>query len=291
MELIHRSTVKWDDIGGLEATKREIKAAYGLALARKPEGVKLSGWRNILFYGPPGTGKTLLAAATSNGLDATFFSVKVSDILSKYFGESSKLLGALYSAARRVSPSVVFLDEFESITPQRGNDDSGAERRMVSALLPELDGLATKDSSSYVLTIAATNLPWLIDKAILSRFEKKIFIPLPDEAAREAILKLQLEKRGHKSEVPYADLVKRTNGFSGREIERLCKEAVGQMTRRANPDLDKQVDQGREAIANYQIRILPLNDEDFKVAFEHVQPEVTAADLERYDQWRQKAEE
>lgn len=291
MSLIHRSTVRWEDIGGLEATKREIKSAYGLAMARKPEGVKLSGWRNILFYGPPGTGKTLLAAATSNGLDATFFSVKVSDILSKYFGESSKLISALYVAARRINPAVIFLDEFESVTPQRGSDDSGAERRMVSTLLPELDGLASKDSASYVLTIAATNLPWLIDKAVLSRFEKKIYIPLPDEAAREAILQIQIGKRGHKSEVPYADLVTRTDGFSGREIEQLCKEATGQMTQRANPDLDKQVDKGREAIARYQIKILPLNESDFTSAFEHTQPQTSKADLDEYEQWRKRAEE
>ena len=290
MSLLHRSTVRWDDIGGLEATKREIKAAYGLALARKPEGVKLSGWRNILFYGPPGTGKTLLAAATSNGLDAAFFSVKVSDMLSKYFGESSKLISALYSAARRISPAVIFLDEFESITPQRGNDDSGAERRMVSTLLPELDGLTSKASSAYVLTIAATNLPWLIDKAVLSRFEKKVYIPLPDAPARETILRLHLEQRGHQTEAPYTELIRRTARFSGRQIEQLCKEAVSQMTQRANPDLDRRVDEGRKAIVNYQIRIVPLTEADFIAAFERVHPETAAADLERYEQWRTRLE-
>jgi len=291
LALIHRSTVRWDDIGGLEGTKREIKAAYGLSLARKPEGVQMAGWRNILFYGPPGTGKTLLAAATSNGLDATFFSVKVSDMLSKYFGESSRLISALYAAARRLSPAVVFLDEFEAITPQRGGDDSGAERRMVSTLLPELDGLATKDSPAYVLTVAATNLPWLIDKAMLSRFEKKIYIPLPDEAARETILRLQIEQRGHSTETPYATLVARTQRFSGRELERLCKEAIGRMTDRTNPDLVKHVDAGREAIAGYQIRIVPLAEADWAVAFEQVRPETAPDDLREFEQWRRRADE
>jgi SpoVK/Ycf46/Vps4 family AAA+-type ATPase len=288
--LIHRSTVRWEDIGGLEATKREIKAAYGLSLARKPDGVELSGWRNILFYGPPGTGKTLLAAATSNGLEAAFFSVKVSDIVSKYFGESSKLISALYATARRLSPAVVFLDEFESVTPQRGSDDSGAERKMVSTLLPELDGMATKDSQAYVLTIAATNLPWLVDKAVLSRFEKKIYIPMPDEQAREAILRLQVEKRGHRSEVSYGELVRRTAGYSGREIEQFCTATISNMTQRANPDLVQQVDKGRKAVAGYRIRIQPLSEVDFETAFAQVQPATTAADLERYDQWRRKEE-
>ncbi len=290
MALVYRSNVDWDDIGGLEKTKREIKAADGLALARKPEGVQLTGWRNILFYGPPGTGKTLLAAATSNGLEATFFNVKVSDLLSKYFGESSRLVSALYSAARRNSPAVIFLDEFESLTPQRGGGDSGAERRIVSTLLPELDGLTSKDSTAYVLTIAATNLPWLLDKAVLSRFEKKIYIPLPDEAARDAILRLQLERRGYASEVSYPELVRFTEGLSGREIERVCKEAIGRMTERANPDLLRHVEQGRESVAGYQIRVIPLMADDFWAAFEPVQPETTLADLEHYERWRERAD-
>jgi hypothetical protein len=103
--LIHRSKITWDRIGGLEGTKREIKFTYGLALAQKPEAIKIAGWRRMLFYGPPGTGKTLLAAATSNGLGATFFNVKASNLLSKYFGESSRLVTALFDAARSESDS------------------------------------------------------------------------------------------------------------------------------------------------------------------------------------------
>jgi SpoVK/Ycf46/Vps4 family AAA+-type ATPase len=120
MALIEESSIRWDDIGGLESTKQAIKAAYGLAVARKPKGVRIESWRNLLLFGPPGTGKTLLAAATAGSLEATFFNVKVSNVLSKYFGESSKLISALYTTARRISPAVIFLDEFESLTPPRG---------------------------------------------------------------------------------------------------------------------------------------------------------------------------
>ena len=288
---IRRSTITWEDVGGLEETKRDIKTAYGLALAQKPLGVQLMGWRNVLFYGPPGAGKTLLAAATSNGLDATFFSTKVSDVLSKYFGESSRLISALYMAARRHSPAVIFLDEFEALTPQRGHGDSGAERRIVSTLLAELDGLASKDAPTYILTIAATNLPWLIDKAVLSRFEKKVYIPLPDEKAREAVLGLQLEKRGHVTETGVAELVRRTAGYSGREIERLCKVAINRMIERANPALAQRVEQGREAVAGYQVLCEPLTTEDFRVAFEQVRPETTPAELERYNRWQRQADD
>ncbi len=285
MALILRSEVTWDDIAGLEDTKREIKAAYGLTLALKPPGVKLEGWRNILFYGPPGTGKTLLAAATSRGLDATFFNVKVSDLLSKYFGESSKLISALYAVARRLAPAVVFLDEFEALSPPRDGSQSGAESRIVSTFLAELDGLAQKGDSNYVLTIAATNLPWVIDKAILSRFEKKIYVPLPDERARRRILELELDDKGHRSKIRHDQLIARTRGFSGREVTRLCKEAVKEMVNRLNPDLPGTVDAGREAVTAYEIKVEPISAKDWDEAFARVRPETTAADLQRFEAW------
>ncbi len=288
--LIYESPVTWEDIGGLEVTKREIKAAYGLSLARKPQGVKLRGWRNILFYGPPGTGKTLLAAATSNGLDATFFNVKVSDVLSKYFGESTKLISALFAAARDRAPAVIFLDEFESLIPQRGGGESGVERRIISTLLAELDGLAQKSDDRYVLTIAATNLPWLIDKAMLSRFEKKVYIPLPDAAARRAILGIQIERQGYRSAIDLDTLTGRTAGYSGREIERLCKEAINHMVDRANPQLISAVDQGHDAIKAYETQIEPLNADDFDAAFQRAKPETSVADLKKFDDWHNNLE-
>ena len=289
-ELITRSAVAWDDIGGLEDTIREIKMAYGLTMARKPEDVEVRGWRNILFYGPPGTGKTLLAAATSNSLDATFFSVKVGNVLSKYFGESSKLITALYEEGRDCAPAVIFLDEFESLSPQRGGDESGAERRVVSTLLTELDGLPSKGDDRYVLTIAATNTPWLIDKAMLSRFEKKICVPLPDAAARRTILDIQTARRGHRLALPLEGLVERTEGYSGREMERLCREAINHMVAKTNPDLVKTVDQGQEAMRKYQLKVKPLGQADFEYAFERVQPETGADDLAEFDDWRRDAE-
>src|SRR6185295_8084876 len=123
--LSHASKITWEDIGGLDETKNEIKFALGMTLAQHPAGVKIAAWTKILFYGPPGTGKTLLAAATSNavksteGVPSVFYNVKVSSILSKYFGESSKIVSELYGTARDTSPSVVFLDEFESLAGQR----------------------------------------------------------------------------------------------------------------------------------------------------------------------------
>lgn len=290
LNLLQQTSVRWADIGGLEDTKAAIKSAYGLALARKPDGIEISSWHNVLLYGPPGTGKTLLAAATAGSLDANFFNVKVSNLLSKYFGESSKLITALYAAARKMSPSVIFLDEFESLTPPRGSGESGAERRIVSTILAELDGLATKEDDNFVLTMGATNVPWLLDTAILSRFQRRIYVPLPDPAARKSILKIHLTKRGHKSVLGMDELVRRTDGYAGREIEQVCQTAVARMTQRANPDLLTVVDQGQEAVRKYHIRVEPLSEEDFRTAFDQVHPIADAAMLRKYSDWAQKAE-
>lgn len=288
--LIEESSIRWSDIGGLESTKQAIKSAYGLAVARKPKGVRIEAWRNLLLFGPPGTGKTLLAAATAGSLDATFFNVKVSNVLSKYFGESSKLISALYSTARRLSPAVIFLDEFEALTPPRGEGESGAERRIVSTLLAELDGLASKDEENYVLTIGATNLPWLLDSAILSRFQKRIFVPLPDAEARRSILEIHLTKRGHKTRLPIPKLVERTEGYSGREIEQVCQTAITSMTQRANPSLMDVVDRGQAALREYEIKVEPISEEDFVVAFSQIHPATDAALVRRHLEWQKKAE-
>jgi katanin p60 ATPase-containing subunit A1 len=291
LALIQRSSVTWDDIAGLEGTKREIKTAYALTMARQPDGVKLTAPRTMLLYGPPGTGKTLLAAATSSGLDATFFSVKVSDVLSKYFGESTKLVDALYTVAREYTPSVVFLDEFDAITRTRGESgESGAERRLLSTLLAELDGLNTKDDPAFVLTIAATNRPWDVDNAVRSRFAREVYVPLPDEAARRRILEIQLDERGHETHVSYEKLVARTAGYSGREIAQMCEQAVAHMVARVNPGLVDTVDQGREAVVDYQIEVEPVKAGDFDAAFEAVgEPETTEADLRRFARWEKEA--
>lgn len=274
LPLIHKSTITWDDIGGLEDVKNEIKYTYGLTLAKKPEGVHLAGWRNILFYGLPGTGKTLLAAATSNGLNATFFNVKASDLLSKYFGESTKLISALYDAARDAADtgfSVIFIDEIDALSLERGSgSESGAERRIVSTLLAELDGLAEKGDDRFVLTIGATNHPSDLDKAIISRFQKQIFIPLPDKEARKEILKIHLEKKGIKTAVDYEELAGKTEYFSGRDIERFCTESINLMVAEMNRDVPKKVDAGRNAIESYELKLRPLSQIDFDKAFEKV---------------------
>jgi SpoVK/Ycf46/Vps4 family AAA+-type ATPase len=296
--LMTNANVTWNDIGGLDETKNEIKFALGMTLALQPEHVKVAAWTKILFYGPPGTGKTLLAAATSNAIRSTedvpsvFFNVKISSILSKYFGESSKILGELYGTARDTSPSVVFLDEFESLCGKRDASDSGAERRILSTLLSELDGMDQKGRTDiYVLTIAATNRPWDLDPAVLSRFEKKILIPLPDPVTREKILRIHLEKKGYRAAVPFAELAETTAGYSGREIERFCKEVTTSMIEEMNHEIPGLIDRGLDQVKKYRLKVRDLTRADFEAAARLIHPQTTPEDMARYVRWKESTQE
>jgi SpoVK/Ycf46/Vps4 family AAA+-type ATPase len=267
-----------------------------MTLAQQPAGMRIAAWTRILFYGPPGTGKTLLAAATSNAVRSSedvasvFYNVKVSSILSKYFGESSKILSELYGTARDTSPSVVFLDEFESLAGQRDQGDSGAERRILSTLLSELDGMDSKGRPDlYVLTIAATNRPWDLDGAVLSRFEKKVLIPLPDAPTRERILRIHLEKKGYGSGTSYAELAAMTEGYSGREIERFCKEVVTGMVEECNREIPGLVDRGLDAVRKHRLKVRPLAKADFDAAARLIHPQTTPEEMRKYYEWRDSA--
>jgi SpoVK/Ycf46/Vps4 family AAA+-type ATPase len=198
----------------------------------------------------------------------------ISNLLSKYFGESSKLITALFDAARSEADegfAVIFIDEVESLCLPRGDgSESGAERRMLSTLLSEMDGLADKGEDRFVLTIAATNTPWDLDDAVLSRFQKRIYIPLPDAAARKSILEIQLLKEGHTLDYPLQEVVRSTEYFSGRDLERLSNQAINVMIEELNGQIPKCVDAGREAIESYKLRIRPLQKKDFEEAFKRI---------------------
>ena len=287
LSLIEKFDISWDEIGGLEDIKNTIKESVVLAYAKKPKDVKIEGWRNILLFGSPRTGKTLIAAATSNGLAATFFNVKVGQVLSKYYGESSKILGAIFEVAREKSPAVIFLDEFDSIALSRSAKIDEATRRVLSTLLTELDGLSKSkgsDSENFILFIASTNTPWDIDEAVISRFERRIFVPLPDERAREEILKIHLERNGFDFE-DYQWIIERTNGYSGRDIKNLCKDVVNNMVRELNPEIHDLADKGLEEIKKYQIKVRALTKDDFEKGFERVKPATTVDLAKRYDEW------
>ncbi len=225
---VERPNVKWVDIGGMDEVKRELQEAVELPL-NKPEIFERIGIRpikGILLYGPPGTGKTLLAKAVSNECNANFIAVSGAQILSKYVGESEKTVRELFRKARMAAPCIIFIDEVDAIAPMRsgaGHDTRVAER-VVDTLLTEMDGLR---SLKNVVVIAATNRPDILDPALLraGRFDRIIEIGLPNEAVRLQILKIHTKKMPLDRDVDLRELTKITEGYSGADLENLCREA------------------------------------------------------------------
>jgi SpoVK/Ycf46/Vps4 family AAA+-type ATPase len=282
--LISKSTVTWKDIGGLDTVKVRIMETIVIAGLKKPLSIKPD--KGILLFGPPGTGKTLLAAAAAGSLNATFFNVKISNVLSKYFGESTKLITALYETARKKQPSIVFIDEFDSITLSRDAETGDASRKVLSTLLSELDGFQDKKSDELLLTLAATNAPWDLDEAILSRFPLRIYIPLPDPTSCVEIIKIQLKGLDitRLNLVKIADTCIRKN-YSGRDIQSLCQEALRNMIRVHNPDLYKKSELPFEELKKQTLNVGPIVMEYFQSAFEKIKSPMAPKDIERFKKW------
>jgi len=229
--------VKWEDIGGLEAVKSELREAVELPLL-KPDVFKRLGIRaskGFLLYGPPGVGKTLLAKAVASESNANFISVKGPEVLSKWVGESEKAVREIFKKAKQVAPTIVFLDEIDSIAPSRGTyGDSGVTERIVNQLLTSLDGIEVLQG---VVVIAATNRPDIIDNALLraGRFDKLVYIPPPDKDSRYNILKVHTKNMPLNKDVDLKKIAEKTDGYVGADLENLCREA-GMMAYRQNPD-------------------------------------------------------
>lgn len=220
--------VKWDEIGGLEEIKSELKQAVEWPLKR-PESFQKMGIkppRGILLYGPPGCGKTAIAKAIATESEANFISIKGPQLISMWIGESEKGIRKVFQRARQVSPVVVFFDEIDSIATRRGTSmDSGVTERMVNQLLTELDGI---EELKGVVFVAATNRPDLIDPALLrpGRIDKIVRVPAPDEASRLAILKIHSKNVPMGKDISLQELAVVTQGYSGADLEGLIREAA-----------------------------------------------------------------
>ncbi len=219
--------VKWDQIGGLEDVKREIKEAVELPLKHpeKFEKLGIRPVRGILLFGHPGTGKTLLAKAVATESEANFIAIRGPELINKYVGESEKGIREIFRKARSAAPCIIFIDEMDAIVPIRGTDEgTHVTERMVNQLLTEIDGIQNlKD----IVVIGATNRPDIIDPAVLrpGRFDKLIQIPMPDEQTRLAVLKVHSSKMPLAKDVNLAAMAKATEGYSGADLEALCREA------------------------------------------------------------------
>ncbi len=227
--------VRWSDIGGLESVKQELREAVEWPL-KYPDRFKKLGIKppkGVLLYGPPGCGKTLLAKAVATESEANFIAVRGPELMSKWVGETERGIREVFRKARTAAPAIVFFDEIDALVPRRGLGyaDSGVTERAVSQLLTELDGIAVLED---VVVIGATNRPDILDPAVLrpGRFDRLIYVPPPDEKARLEIFKIHTRGMPLAEDVDLERLAKITQGYSGADIEAVCREAAMNALRR-----------------------------------------------------------
>jgi katanin p60 ATPase-containing subunit A1 len=290
-----KQAVPWDRIAGLTEAKARLKEAVLMPILvpqfftglRRP-------WKGILMYGPPGTGKTLLAKAVATEASTTFFNCSVAALASKWRGESEKLVRLLFRMARYYAPSTIFFDEVDSIGTARGADgENEASRRVKSELLTQMDGMDTAAPAApgeggepaenkTVVVIAATNFPWDLDEALKRRFEKRIYIPLPDPEARRDLLEINLTGIDRDDSLNIDDLADRMEGYSGADITGVCRDAAMMGMRKRLREM-----QGKdlESIDPSEFAT-PITQADFAEAIAKVRPSVGKADIEKYEKWR-----
>jgi transitional endoplasmic reticulum ATPase len=226
--MVQAPTVGWDDIGGVDEARERLREGVELPL-KQPEAFKRMGIRpakGFLLYGPPGTGKTLLAKATAREAEANFIATKSSDLLSKWYGESEQQIARLFARARQVAPTVIFIDELDSLVPARGGGlgEPQVTERVVNTILAEMDGLEELGS---VVVIGATNRPNLIDPALLrpGRFDELIYVSVPDQEGRKHILGIHTGGMPLAEDVDLGSLAARTERFTGADLEDLVRRA------------------------------------------------------------------
>jgi len=266
--LVEVPEVHWEDIGGLEKVKQKLREAVELPF-RKPEIFESAGIRptkGILLFGPPGTGKTLLAKAAATESEANFIAVRGPELLSKWVGESERGIREIFRKARQSAPCIVFFDEIDAIAPVRGSrlGDSGVTERMVNQLLTEMDGI---QSLKNVVVIGATNRLDIIDPALLrpGRFDQVIYIPPPDVEARYQIFQIHTRKMPLAPEVDLKEFATRTEGYTGADIEALCREAAMNAIREGmNPII--------------------VTKKHFEEALKEVGPSLTLEDIKYYEE-------
>jgi transitional endoplasmic reticulum ATPase len=222
-------TVHWEDIGGLDEVKEDLREAVEWPL-KTPEiftrlGIKPP--KGVLLFGAPGSGKTLLARAVATESAANFITIKGPEIFSKWVGESEKAIREVFRKARMAAPAVIFFDEIDSLVPRRGLgfSDSGVSERVISQLLTEMDGIVTLED---IVVIAASNRPDMVDPAVLrpGRFDRLIYVPEPDEKSKLQIFKIYTKNMPLKKDVELSQLVASARYYSGADIEALCREAA-----------------------------------------------------------------
>ncbi|MBY9008697.1 MAG: CDC48 family AAA ATPase [Candidatus Lokiarchaeota archaeon] len=264
--------VTWDQIGGLEDIKQKLIESVDWPLSHPKifERMGINPPRGILLYGPPGCGKTLLARAVANESKANFISIKGPELISKYVGESEKAIREVFRKAKMAAPCIIFFDEFDSIAPSRGRHttDSGVSEKVLSQFLTELDGLEVKKD---IIVIAATNRPDILDPALIrpGRIDRILLVPAPNEDGREKILNIFTKGMPLAANIDLNALNKKLDGFTGADVETLCREA-GMIALREN------------------LRARKITEEHFEKATESVYPSMTPEIIKWYEAFGKK---
>lgn len=265
--------IRFADVAGLEEAKHQIRLRliYPLEHPKKAAryGIKRGG--GVLLYGPPGTGKTLLARAVAGEINAAFFTPKPSDLMSKWVGESEQNIARLFDEARRHERAIIFLDEVEAMIPARRSSGSTVMQRVVPQILAELQGIHGR--AGNLLFLGATNEPWALDPAALrpGRFDAKVYIGLPDAAARRQMLELYLANRPLAADINLGGLVGLLDGYSGADIAELCERAAASVF--------------MESIRTDTKR--PIATTNLQTVLDTIKPSVSAKELQKYEDWGQ----
>ncbi|CAB3244179.1 unnamed protein product [Arctia plantaginis] len=265
-DILRPSAVSWDEVKGLSSAKSLLMESVVYPV-RYPEVFTglLEPWRGVLLHGPPGTGKTMLAKAVASESLCTFFNISCSTIVNKWRGESEKIIKVLFEMASYYSPSIIFIDEVETLASDRSAPgEHEASRRLKAQLLTELDGIESRDGIIFLL--ANSNMPWEIDPAMLRRLEKRIFIPLPDYETRAELFETYLNTKNIElyPKVDFKEFASKTEGYSGSDIKLVCKEALMSTVRKMLPNM---VGKG-----NVQNRKDKLDLSDILTAIEKTKP-------------------
>jgi len=279
-EIVDKSpSVKWDDIAGQAKAKQALLEMVILPSVRSDifQGLRKPA-KGLLLYGPPGNGKTMLAKAVASESAVTFFSISASSLTSKWVGEGEKLVKALFAVAGARQPSVVFIDEIDSLMSARSANENEASRRLKTEFLVQFDGVMSNDDDR-VIVMGATNRPEELDSAVRRRLVKRIYVPLPDAEARRALLKNLL--KGDDYALQGSDLerlVRETDGYSGSDLKALCQEAAMLPIR----ELGGLV----STVKKSELR--PLRLSDFRAAMKEIRPSVSRSQLLSFEQWNQE---
>ncbi|XP_052890405.1 spastin isoform X1 [Anopheles moucheti] len=272
--------VQWLDIAGQEVAKQALQEMVILPSVR-PElftGLRTPA-KGLLLFGPPGNGKTLLARAVATECSATFFSISAATLTSKYVGDGEKLVRALFAVARELQPSIIFIDEVDSVLSERSSNEHEATRRLKTEFLVQFDGLPANSEADKIVVMAATNRPQELDEAALRRFPKRVYVTLPDRDTRELLLRRLLQKQGSPlSDADLAHLAMLTDGYSGSDLTALARDAALEPIRELNVEEVKNMD---------PTKLRSIRESDFHNSLKRIRRSVAPQSLAAYEKWLQ----